>query len=154
MCEELFGDQLDEVVDIRGVHDWKKFMRKCRPNSADEDIQLQFSMQLRARADATIDVRSKSAINTRVAWSRWYQIMPYPGVPATVLPTGDQVPVLAPSKSWSDFQDKIVPCLQKFFSCTCTLLVLRGPHSFLLHLLINYTIHKSKTQIIQGSCCR
>ena len=116
MCEELFGDQLDEVVDIRGVHDWKKFMRGCRPSSADEDIQVQFSMQLRARADATIDVRSKSAVSARVDWSNWFQIMPSPRVPATALPARDQVPELAPSKAWPEFKTKIVPCLQKFYS--------------------------------------
>ena len=116
MCEELFGDQLDEVVDIRGVHDWKKFMHGCRPSSADEDIQVQFSMQLRARADATIDVRSKAAVSSRVDWSNWFQIMPSPRVPATALPARDQVPELAPSKSWPEFKNKIVPCLQKFYS--------------------------------------
>ena len=116
ICEEIFGDQLDEVVDIRGVHDWKNFVRDCRPSSADEDIQVQFSMQLRARADAAIDVRSKSAISARVVWGPWYQIMPYPRVPATALPASTQVPALAPSKSWPEFNKKIVPCLQKFYS--------------------------------------
>ena len=73
-------------------------------------------MQLRARADATIDVRSKSAISARVVWGPWYQIMPYPRVPATALPASTQVPALAPSKSWPEFNKKIVPCLQKFYS--------------------------------------
>ena len=116
MCEELFGDQLDEVVDIRGVHDWKNFMLGCRPSSADEDIQVQFSMQLHARADTTIEVRSKAAVSAKVAWSPWQQIMPFPRVPATSLPAPEKAPELAPSKPWPEFKKKIVPCLQKFYS--------------------------------------
>ena len=91
-------------------------MRDCRPSSADEDIQLQFSMQLRARADGTIDVRSKAAVSARVPWSSSYQIMPHPRVPETVLPASTQVPALAPSKSWPKFRKKVVPCLKKFYS--------------------------------------
>ena len=116
IAKELFGDQLEEVVDIRGVHDWKNLVRGCRPSSADEDIQVQFSMQLRARADATIDVRSKSAVSAKVQWGPWYQIMPHPRVPATDLPASNKVPATAPSKSWPQFETKIVPCLQKFYS--------------------------------------
>lgn len=116
LCKEVFRDQMEEVVDIRGVHDWYNLMLGCRPRSADEDIQLQYSLQLRARADTTIDVRSKSAVSARVPWSAWHQIMPHPRLPETVLPTSDQEPDLAPSKSWPQFKEQIVPCLKKFYS--------------------------------------
>ena len=116
LCQDLFGDKLEEVVDIRGVHDWYNLMLGSRPSSADEDIQLQFSLQLRARVDGTIDVRSKSAVSARVPWGPYHQIMPHPQVSETVLPRSNQVPALAPSKSWPQFKDKIVPCLKKFYT--------------------------------------
>ena len=116
LCKKVFGSRLEEVVDIRGVHDWKNLLRDCRPKSADEDIQMQFSLQLRARADATIDVRSKPAVSASVPWAPWYQIMPHPQVSETALPASNQVPALAPLKSWPRFKDKVVPCLKRFYS--------------------------------------
>ena len=116
MCKELFGNRLEEVVDIRGVHDWKNLLLDCRPRSADEDIQLQFSMQLRARADTTIEVRSKAAVSASVPWSPWYQMMPHPQVPEAILPARDQVPSLATSKPWPQFKNQVVPCLKRFYS--------------------------------------
>ena len=106
------------MVDIRGVHDWKNLVSACRPRSADENIQMQFSLQLRARADGTIDVRSKSAVSASVPWNPWYQMMPHPQVSEADLPPSDKVPELAPNKPWPQFQDQIVPCLKKFYSRT------------------------------------
>lgn len=116
LCQDLFRDKMEEVVDIRGVHDWYNLMLGCRPSSADEDIQMQYSLQLRARADGTIDVRSKSAVSARVPWGPYHQIMPHPQVSATVLPGRNQVPALAPSKAWPQFKEQIVPCLKKFYT--------------------------------------
>lgn len=116
MCKELFGNRLAEVVDIRGVYDWKNLLLNCRPRSADEDIQLQFSLQLRARADTTIEVRSKASVSASVPWSPWYQMMPHPQVDEAILPARDQVPSLAQSKAWPQFNSQVVPCLKRFYS--------------------------------------
>ena len=116
VCKEVFGDRLQEVVDIRGVHDWKKMMRYLRPRSADEDIQQQFRIELSARADASIDVRSKAAVSARVPWGPRYKILPFPGVPLTVLPASTQAPSLATQKPWPEFKAKVVPCLKRFYS--------------------------------------
>ena len=116
LCKEVFGDRLQEVVDIRGVHDWKTMMRDLRPRSADEDIQQQFRLELTARADASIDVRSKSAVSARVPWSPRFKILPFPGVSETVLPASTQAPTLAPPKPWTDLKAKVVPCLKRFYS--------------------------------------
>ena len=91
-------------------------MRNLRPRSADEDIQLQFRLELTARADASIDVRSKSAVSARVPWSPRFKLLPFPGVSERVLPASTQAPTLAPSKSWPEFKAKVVPCLQRFYS--------------------------------------
>ena len=118
LCKELFGSRLEEVVDIRGVHDWKNLLKDCRPRSADANIQLQFSLQLRARADATIDARSKPAVSRNVQWAPWYQMMPHPQFGEEVLPPSNQMPALDPAKSWPQFKEQVVPCLKKFYSRT------------------------------------
>lgn len=102
-------------MDIRAVHDWKKLLKDCRPQSADTDIKLQFSMQLEVRDGNIIMVRSKSAVSIEVAWSPWYQIMPHPVLGESVLPSKLQVPTTVAPKPWTEFQDKIVPCLNKFY---------------------------------------
>jgi len=115
VCKQLFGNRLEEVVDIRGVHDWYEHVKGCRPPSADEDIQLQFSMQFEVREGSVIMVRSKSSVSAKVHWGQWYQMMPHPLLGESVLPSKLEVPETATPKPWTQFSEKIVPCLTKFY---------------------------------------
>ena len=115
VCKQLFGNQLQEVVDIRAVHDWHGLVKGCRPQSADEDIQLQFSLQLEVRDGSVIMVRSKPSVSAKVHWGQWYQMMPHPLLGDSVLPSKLKVPVTVTPKPWTQFREKIVPCLRKFY---------------------------------------
>ena len=115
VCKEILGTRLKGVVDIRGVHDFKSLLRCCRPCSADEDLQTQFSLQLQVRHDFTIDVRSKRAVSAKVSWGPWNKMMPHPDILETDLPHRDDVPGMQSPKEWVDFEDKIVPKLSEFY---------------------------------------
>ena len=102
-------------MDIRGVHDFKSFLRCCRPSAADEELQTQFSLQLQVGNDFSVDVRSKRAVSAKVMWGPWNRMMPHPDICEDDLPHREDVPDLQPPKEWADFRAKIVPKLKEFY---------------------------------------
>lgn len=114
--EEILGSRLTGVSNIRGVYDWKSFLRGVRPRTADKDIQLQYSLQFKATEDASaILVRSKDAVDLNVAFGPWNQILPNPQRPNAIPRCGDIPPVCEP-KDWFEFNEEIVPSLTKFYN--------------------------------------
>ena len=91
-------------------------MRDVRPTCVDDDLQLQFSLQMQVETDGVIKVRSKRAMSARVKWSSWHQMMPVPGMPDESLPHRNTVPDMAEPKEWPEFKKDIVPKLRSFYN--------------------------------------
>ena len=113
---EVFGDRLTHWVDLRAVQDWGKFVRPFRHKDADNDIKVQFSVQMKATDADKILVRSKSAVSAEVPFSEWHQMLPHPeNPPNRVLPAPGTAPPMAPPKEWSEFE-QTKPQLRAFYS--------------------------------------
>ena len=118
VCRDVFGDRLVGVPRIRGVYDWKAFLKPVRPRTSDRDIQTQFGLQFRASEDGTqILVRSKKACSLQVPFGPWNQMLPHPGRPDAI-PNRDTVPPVCGPSPWPEFQTQIVPTLDKFYAET------------------------------------
>ena len=112
VCKEVFEDQLREIVDIRGVHDFNNFLRVCRPKSADRNVRMQYAFTFESRND-NIFVRSKKHCGADTPWGPWAQILPFPGTNVVHEPT--TCPPMEPPKPWTELEDEIVPSLTKFY---------------------------------------
>lgn len=100
---------------LRGVHDFKSFLKGIRPRSADRDIQTQFGLQFRVIKDGRhVQVRSKDTCSLQVPFGPWYQMLPHPKYPDAV-PHRDNVPPLSGTKEWPEFSGDIVPTLLPFY---------------------------------------
>ena len=118
VCREVFEDRLVGVPRIRGVYDFKTFLKGVRPRTADRDIQTQFGLQFQASEDGTkIMVRSKSSCSLQVPWGPWNQMLPNPRRPDAI-PNPDTVPPVCGPAAWPEFREKIVPTLEKFYAET------------------------------------
>lgn len=90
-------------------------LRNVRPRTADRDIKLQFSLQLRSSEDGTeIVVRSKFHVSVRVPFGPWNTMLPHRSRPHAI-PAPENVPPTMESKEWSEFTEDIAPTLLKFY---------------------------------------
>jgi len=90
-------------------------MRNVRPRTADRDIKVQFSLQLKTSEDGRkIVVRSKDAVSVRVAFGPWNPMLPHRTRPDAI-PARENVPPTMRSKDWSEFTEDIAPSLLKFY---------------------------------------
>ena len=112
VCQEVFEQQLHDIVDIRGVHDFHTFLRDCRPASADRNIRKQYGFTFEDR-NGEIFVRTKRYCGADTPWGPWAQMLPFPGT--NVVHEPSTCPPVQPPKPWTDLQEKIVPSLQKFY---------------------------------------
>ena len=90
-------------------------LRNVRPRTADRDIKVQFSLQLRSSEDGTkIVVRSKDAVSVRVPFGPWNPMLPHRSRPHAI-PAPGNVPPTMESKEWSELTEDIAPTLLKFY---------------------------------------
>ena len=108
----MFEHQLQEIVDIRGVHDFHTFLRDCRPASADRHIRKQFSYTFESR-NGEIFLRTKRYCGANTPWGPWAQILPFPGTDVVHEPY--ICPPMQAPKPWNELRDVIVPNLQRFY---------------------------------------
>lgn len=114
ICEQIFGDQLYGIVDLRAVHDFAAFLKNYRPKSADRHIRKQFAFTFENR-EGRIFVRAKGRCSAETPWGQWAQILPHPDVDASVVHDPETCPPMATPKPWPELQDTIVPQLTKFY---------------------------------------
>ena len=115
VCREILGTRLSGVTNIRGVFDFKTLLREVRPRNADKNIKTQFSLQLKVSEDGSaVVVRSKDAVNLRVNFGPWHQMLPHQARPDAI-PPRDTVPPACEAKDWAEFEEEIVPSLLKFY---------------------------------------
>ena len=107
-----FGDQLREIIDIRGVHDFNNFLRSCRPRSADRNLRMQYAFTFESRDDE-IFVRTKKHCGADTPWGPWAQILPFPSTNVVHEPTA--CPPTEPPKQWDELEEEIAPNLLKFY---------------------------------------
>ena len=112
VCKEVFEEQLREIVDIRGVHDFNTFLRGCRPKSADRNVRMQYAFTFEAR-DGAIFVKSKQHCGADTPWGPWAKILPYPGTNVVHEPA--TCPRMEPPKPWPELEEEIAPSLIKFY---------------------------------------
>ena len=116
VCREILGAKFTGITRIRGVWDFKSFLARLRPRSADAGIQTKFSLQFKATEDGRkILVRHKGAVDLRVEFGPWEVLLPYPGR-ADLIPHRDAVPRVAANKDWPEFEGGIVPTLREFYN--------------------------------------
>lgn len=109
------GSRLRGITSIRGVYNFMEHLRNVRPRTADRDIKLQFSLQLRSSEDGTeIVVRSKFHVSVRVPFGPWNTMLPHRSRPHAI-PAPENVPPTMESKEWSEFTEDIAPTLLKFY---------------------------------------
>lgn len=90
-------------------------LRNVRPRTADRDIKMQFSLQLRSSEDGTkIVVRSKDAVSVRIPFGPWIPMLPHRSRPHAI-PDPENVPPTMESKDWSELPEDIAPTLLKFY---------------------------------------
>lgn len=107
-----------QFKDIRAVYDFKTFVKRYRPKSADKGLQKHFSLDFERRVirnEVYIFTRSKNAMSAKTTWSDWVQV--YPSLldqrSVRVHHPPSTVPPVMKNKPWDDFETRVVPTLLK-----------------------------------------
>ena len=104
------------VTYIRGVYDFKAFLKRVRPKSADKGIKTQFGLQFAVSEDCRrVNVKSKRCCSLQVPFGDWYQMLPNPTLEGHTVPHRNTVPPVCEAKEWSEFREEIAPTLLPFY---------------------------------------
>ena len=118
ICQGVFEDQLEEIIDIRGVHDFDHFLREYRPASADKNghIRKQYAFTFEVReGDPRVHVRAKAHCAAETPWGPWSVILPFADTDVQVH-APEVCPPMAPPKPWRELQSDTAPRLRKFYN--------------------------------------
>ena len=113
ICQGVFEDQLQGIIDIRGVHDFDNFLCDYRPASADKNghihIRKQYVFTFEVRAgDPRVHVRTKAQCAAETAWGPWSVILPYADTDVQVH-APEVCPPMARPKPWRELQSDTAP---------------------------------------------